>query len=172
MKQLMFQRLVLGWCCIGFFSCMLVANATPISPPAVPQITQVIDASQRIPLPGNTNALVVNGKNLGAVADDYSMPHMQLLLQRSPPREQALEQFIDQLHDRTSPNFHQWLTASQFGALYGPAQQDIQTVPDWLQSNGFTVSTVYPSGMLVDFSGTAGQVEQAFDTQMAKFDVN
>jgi hypothetical protein len=157
---------------IALLFCLGIVSAKPVSPPAVPQITQAIDPSQRITLLGNTNEIVVNGKNLGAVADDYPMQHMQLLLQRSPAREQALEQFIDQLHDRTSPNFHQWLTASQFGALYGPAQQDIETVANWLQSNGFSVVTTYPSGTLIDFSGTAGQVKQAFGTELANFGVN
>ena len=172
MKQASFRRLAPVLSSIFLFVGLSTVSATPVSPPAVPLITRKIDASQRISLQGNTNALVMNGKNLGAVADDYPMQHMQLLLQRSSAREQALEQFIDQLHDRTSLNFHQWLTASEFGALYGSAHQDIKTVTDWLQSNGFTVSTVYPSGMLIDFSGTAGQVEQAFGTQMANFDVN
>ena len=155
-------------------STMLGSNvlAAPVSPPAVPQVTQAIDASQRVTLAGNTNPIVTSGTNLGAVAGTYPMAHMQLLLQRSAAREQALEQYIDQLHDASSPNFHQWLTAGQFGALYGPASQDIDTVVNWLTSNGFSIGVVYPSGMLIDFSGTAGQVQQTFGTAIANFDVD
>ena len=100
------------------------------------------------------------------------MDHMLLQLQRSPEREQALQNFIDQQHDSTSPNFHKWLTAAEFGRLYGPAPQDIETVVEWLRSSGFTVNTVYPSGMLIDFSGTAGQVLAAFHTEIHRLSVN
>ena len=94
------------------------------------------------------------------------MPHMLLQLQRSPEREQALGNFIDQQHDSSSPNFHRWLTAAQLGQLYGPARSDIEMVSEWLRSSGFTVNTVYPSGMLIDFSGTAAQVAAAFHTEI------
>src|SRR5262249_11898090 len=34
------------------------------------------------------------------------------------------------------------------------------------RSQGFQVNVVYPSGMLIDFSGTAGQVHRAFQAEM------
>ena len=98
----------------------------------------------------------------GAVADDFQMEHMLLQLQRPPEQEQALKQFIDQLHDPGSPNFHQWLTAQEFGERFGLAQEDLNAITTWLQSHGFQVNVVYPSGMVIDFSGSAGQVREAF----------
>ncbi len=89
-----------------------------------------------------------------------------LQLRRPPEREQALVQFIDQLHDRTSPNFHHWLTAEQFGAQFGPAASDIQQIIDWLQAQGFRVNVIYPNGITIDFSGTAGQIRTAFHTEI------
>jgi subtilase family serine protease len=172
MKQSRFRRIALVWSSAVLFVWLSASHATPVTPPAVPQVTETINAAQRVTLAGNTNPLVARGTNLGTVASNYPMAHMQLLLQRSPEREQALGQFIEQLHDKSSPSFHQWLTAAQFGTLYGPLQQDIDTVTNWLKSNGFTVGTVYPSGLLIDFSGTAGQVQQAFDTEIANFNVN
>ncbi len=100
------------------------------------------------------------------------MPHMLLQLQRSPQQQQALDQIIDNLHNPKSPSFHHWLSASEFGRLYGAAPQDIATLTAWLQSHGFVVNSVYPSGLLIDFSGTAGQVRQAFHTEIHSLDVN
>jgi subtilase family serine protease len=100
------------------------------------------------------------------------MQHMLLQLQRSPERELALENFIDRQHDSASLNFHKWLTADEFGQKYGPAPLDIETVSGWLRSSGFTVNTVYPSGMSIDFSGTAGQVAEAFRTEIHRLSVN
>ncbi len=40
------------------------------------------------------------------------------------------------------------------------------------QSHGLSVNVIYPSGMLIDFSGTAGLVDQAFHTPIHHLDVN
>jgi subtilase family serine protease len=91
---------------------------------------------------------------------------MFLQLRRFPEQERELDQFIDQLHDPTSPNFHHWLTAQDFGQRYGLAAEDLSTISGWLQSHGFAVNVVYPNGILIDFSGTAGQVRNAFHTEI------
>ena len=67
---------------------------------------------------------------------------------------------MKQLHDKNSPSFHHWLTAAEFGRTYGAAPEDLAAVTGWLTSQGFKVNVVYPSGLMIDFSGTAGQVRQ------------
>ena len=141
------------------------------SPPARVLIPRPIDAGKLYTLAGNTPSEANAQNDRGKVADAFAMDHMLLLLQRSPEREQALRSFIDRQHDSTSPNFHKWLTAVELGQLYGPAPRDIGTVTDWLRSSGFTVNTVYPSGMSIDFSGTAGHVLAAFHTEIHKLSV-
>ena len=45
------------------------------------------------------------------------------------PREaEALEALIRELHDPQSPNYHHWLSASEFGARFAPAASDIAAV--------------------------------------------
>ena len=46
------------------------------------------------------------------------------------------------------------------------------TVTDWLTQHGFTVNTVYPNGMAIEFSGTAGQIRSAFHTEIHNLSVN
>jgi hypothetical protein len=144
------------------FMCALAAQTAGNTPEARVLIAGPIDSSRLLTLAANTRSEANAQNDRGKVADSFAMPHMLLQLRRSPEQEQALKNFIDQQHDSSSPNFHQWLTAEQFGQIYGPAPQDIQTVSNWLRSNGFTINTVYPSGMLIDFSGTARQVLAAF----------
>src|SRR5580658_9591408 len=148
--------------------------------PRVPQneaqprarITQPIDESVLVTLPGNTrpeaNFKSANFKNndRGAVYDALSLDHILLQLKRAPEQEQEFEQLIGQLNDRTSPNFHQWLTADEIGQRFGVADQDIKTLTGWLESHGFHVNQVYPATMMIDFSGTAGQVKQTFHTEI------
>ena len=131
-----------------------------------------IDETRLHRLVGNTRSQANPSNDRGLVPDILAMPHMLLQLQRSPQQQQALDQVIDNLHNPKSPSFHRWLSASEFGRLYGAAPQDIATLTAWLQSHGFMVNSVYPSGLLIDFSGTAGQVRQTFHTEIHNLDVN
>jgi subtilase family serine protease len=91
---------------------------------------------------------------------------MMLQLRRPAAQEQALQTLIEQLHDPQSPNYHQWFSAAEIGAQFGPAASDVRTITGWLQQQGFTVNTVYPNGMVIAYSGTAGQVRAAFHTEI------
>ncbi len=162
------------YCCgvTSGLTCILLAQIPRNAPPARVLITRPIDSSRLRTLGGNTRPEANAQNDRGKVPDSFAMPHMLLQLRRSPEREQALRAFIDQQHDSSSPNFHQWLTADQMGQAYGPAPRDIEMVSNWLESNGFTVNSIYPSGMLIDFSGTAGQVQAAFHTEIHKLSIN
>ncbi len=168
-------RLARVLCCGALapgLSSLLVAQSQRSAPPARILINRPIDAARVFPLPGNTRGEANAHNDRGSVANTFTMEHMLLQLRRSPERELALRAFIDQQHDSSSPNFHKWLTPAQFGEMFGPSQPDIDKVTDWLQSNGFTVNTVYPSGMVIDFSGTAGQVAAAFHTEIHHLSVD
>jgi subtilase family serine protease len=129
-------------------------------------ITAPIDDNARITLVGNTRPEAKAANDRGAVPDGYALEHMQLLLRRSPEQEQALEQFIEGLNNPKSENYKQWLTAQEFGDRYGLAKEDIATITHWLESYGFKVNVTYANGVDLDFSGTAGQVRQAFQTEI------
>jgi subtilase family serine protease len=135
-----------------------------------PLIREAIDETRLQRLAGNTRPEVRTAADSGAVADTLAMDHMLLQLQRSSAQEQAAQIFVRQLHDPQSPNFHKWITAAQYAQSFGLAQQDIDTVTAWLQSHGFTVNAVYPNGLTIDFSGTAGQVARAFHTSIHYLD--
>ena len=107
----------------------------------------------------------------GRVADDFRMEHMLLLLKRPPELEQEFEQYIESLTDKSSPNFHHWLMPTEQGQKYGLAQADLDVMTGWLGSHGFTVGYVYPNRMVIDFSGTAGEIREAFHTEIHHLDV-
>ncbi|HTC01815.1 MAG TPA: protease pro-enzyme activation domain-containing protein, partial [Xanthobacteraceae bacterium] len=150
-----------------------LAVAQKAATPAQPLITQSINDSDLVTLAGNTRPEAKNpGNDRGPVADDMPMPHMMLQLRRPAALEQAFETLIDQLHDPKSPNYHHWLTATETGARFGPAASDIATVTAWLGQRGFAVNLVYPNAMVIDFSGTAGQVRGAFHTDIHRLSIN
>ncbi|HEV2194949.1 MAG TPA: protease pro-enzyme activation domain-containing protein [Candidatus Acidoferrum sp.] len=140
---------------------------------AVPaRITQAIDETQLVRLKGNVHPLARPEFDQGPVSDATPMKRMMLLLHRSQEQEAALQEFMAEQMSNESPNFHKWLTPQQFGAQYGPADADVQTVTSWLSSLGFTAIRVAPGRNIIEFSGDVGQVRSAFHTEIHKFLVN
>jgi len=84
------------------------------------------------------------------------MDRMQLVLTRNSRQASTLKALLDAQQDKSSPNYHKWLTPEQFGEQFGPADQDVQLVESWLQSHGFQVNQVAKGKTVIEFSGTAG----------------
>ena len=134
-------------------------------------ITQSVDESKLVTLGGNTRPEARTKYDRGRVADSLLMEHLQLLLRRSPEQERELDKFLDDLHDSSSPAFHHWLTAKEFGERFGVADPDRETVKNWLRSHGLRLNVDYTNNVLIDFSGTAGQVREAFHTEIHNLNV-
>ncbi len=133
-----------------------------------PLITQSVDESQLTTLTGNTHPLARPEFDLGAAPATLPMKRMLLVLKRSPDQETALRKLLDDQQDKSSPNYHKWLSPEQYGQQYGPTDADLQTVTSWLQSHGFEVGTTQGRTVL-EFSGSASLVEEAFHTTIHKY---
>src|SRR5580658_4229800 len=103
------------------------------------RITQAVDESSLTRLGGNTYPLARAEFDRGAADPDMPLHRMLLVLKRSPEQETALQQLLLKLQDKSSSNYHKWLTPEQFGQQFGPAEQDLQIVTSWLASHGFQV---------------------------------
>jgi subtilase family serine protease len=135
-------------------------------------ITQAVDERRLMALRGNTRPEATAANDRGRVADELPMEHMLLALRRAPETEQALEALIERQHDPASSDFHHWLTPAEFGAQYGPAPEDLDAIAGWLRGHGFRVDVIYDAGTSIDFSGTAGEVREAFHTEIHHLEVN
>ena len=100
------------------------------------------------------------------------MQRMLLVLTRGSQQEATLQNLLREQQDPASTTYHQWLTPQQFGERFGAASQDVQTVSSWLQSHGFQIDRISNGRSIIEFSGTAGQVQQAFHTEIHKYVVN
>ncbi|MGA2134380.1 MAG: protease pro-enzyme activation domain-containing protein, partial [Bryobacteraceae bacterium] len=134
-------------------------------------ITSKIDETQLVRLRGNTRPEANPKFDRGRVDDSFPMPHLMLQLKRAPQLEQEFAQFTESLTDKNSPNFRHWMLAFEQGEKYGVAQEDIDTITQWLESHGFTVDGVQPNKMVMEFSGTAGQIREAFHTEIHYLEV-
>jgi subtilase family serine protease len=93
------------------------------------------------------------------------------LLRRSPEREAALQDFLEDAHRPGKASFHKWLRPEEFGKRFGPGDSEIGVVASWLQKHGFTVARVTKGKTAIEFSGTAGQVRDAFGTEIHAYAV-
>ncbi len=162
----------------AFFGALLSAPAlaqdAAIAGLPLPQtrITQAIDESQLTRLKGNTHPLARPQNDLGTAPATLPMERMLLVLKRGDDQEHALRTLLDDQQDKFSPNYHKWLTPEQFGKSFGPSDADMQTIVGWLQSHGFQVSAPSKGRTVIEFSGSASQVQEAFHTTIHKYLVN
>jgi hypothetical protein len=140
---------------------------------AVPsRIVETVDDTQTVRLHGNVHPMTRAAVDQGALADSQPMTRMMLLLQRSAGQEQSLRQLLDAQQTKGSGSYHGWLTPAQFGTQYGPSDADVQAVTDWLTRQGFQGLKVAAGRTVIEFSGNAGQVRNAFHTEIHRYMVN
>jgi subtilase family serine protease len=84
----------------------------------------------------------------------------------------ALDALVQQIYDKGSPNYHQWLTISQFRAQFAPTAQDVTAVREFLASHNLTVTSVGPNNHFVVARGTVADAQQAFNTQINRMMVS
>jgi subtilase family serine protease len=143
------------------------------SPASVPsRVTESPDDNVLTTLKGNLHSLAKARYDQGRVSDNLPMEHIIMLLQRSPEQETMLTAVIDGMHNRRSPLYHHWLSAKQFGQHFGPSDSDIAVVLTWLQGHGFKIDQVTAGKTAILFSGTAGEVRNAFHTEIHNLNVN
>jgi hypothetical protein len=134
-------------------------------------ITQKIDESKLVRLEGNTRPEVHYARDLGAVSDSLPLSHMYLQMKMSAAQEADADALIARLHNPSSAEFHQWLSLAEIENRFGPAEEDIHAVTAWLESHGFTVNAVYRANGVIDFTGPASAIREAFHTEIHNIDV-
>jgi hypothetical protein len=146
--------------------------SVPLSAQSAARISQPIDSNSLLRVSGSTHPLATAANDLGRAAADLPLERMLLVLKPSAEQQAAMAKLIDDLHNPDSARYHQWLMPEEFGAKFGPADEDVAKVTGWLQQQGFRVSAVGRGKQYIEFSGSARQVENAFHTEMHNYLVN
>jgi subtilase family serine protease len=131
-----------------------------------------IDSSQKILLPGNVQPLAKPEYDQGTVEPTLPFSSVTLVMAPSPSQQAALDQLLAEQQNRNSPNYHKWLTPEQYAQRFGLSQNDMNKVGLWLQSQGLTVLRVARGRNAVVFSGTAAQIQSAFNTEIHRYSIN
>ena len=153
-------------------ACLFVIASPLLAQQAPVLVTQTVNNSVRTVLPNNVHPLARPEFDQGEAPADLVLHRLMLVLKRSDQQETTLRRLIENQQYKKSPSYQQWLTPVEFGAQFGPADSDIAAVTNWLQASGFQVSRVSNGRTVIEFSGTAGQVKQAFGTAIHKYVVN
>ncbi len=91
---------------------------------------------------------------------------LRLVIALKPPHLEAEEEFISQLQDSNSPQFHQYLSQQEWDARFAPAAQDEQAVVDWAESQGLRVTQRYSGRLLVDVEAPVSVIEKALNVSL------
>jgi subtilase family serine protease len=166
------NKLSLELFAVFVFSSLAALSVGAQTPTVQSRITAPMDETKLTLLSGNTHPLARLQFDRGLAPASLPMDGMLLVLKRSPAQQAALEQLIAEQQDHASPNYHKWLTPVEFGQQFGPSDQDIQTITSWLESHGFRVGNVTNGRTVIEFSGTAGQVQEALHTSIHQYVVN
>ena len=155
---------VCGW--IAAFA--LAATASAAQTPA-PRIRSEISNAAVSQLKSSQQPLGSPQFDAGRMPSDARLNGMSIVFNRSAAQEADLQALLTAQQDPSSPQYHQWLSPEQFASRFGMAQSDIDEVQTWLQQQGFSIDSVARGRTMIRFSGTVGQVEQAFQTEMHYF---
>jgi pseudomonalisin len=146
--------LVYGWC--TFALAQAPAN----------RVTGPIDDTRVTTLLGNVHPMARAEFDQGVVNAETPLQRMVFQLEPSIGQQAALDALVEAQHDPQSPLYHQWLKPDEYGARFGASVQDLARITGWLAGHGFTVNEIPISNRQLIFSGTAGQVEDTFHTEI------
>jgi subtilase family serine protease len=156
---------------LGLFS-SICALAVPAGLAQTNRIAGRIDNSRTVRLQGRVHPQANAANDRGAVEPSFAVPGITLLLRSSAAQQGDLDQLLAQQQDPASPDFHQWLTPEQYADRFGATNDEVAQIVAWGQSQGLQVTTVARSRMFISFSATADQVQNAFHTQIHRYNVN
>ncbi len=152
---------------LGALACLAAAGAQAATGSAL--VTARVSEASLTTLSRSTPSALATATDTGPLASSHALEHLQLALKRPADKQAALDALVLAQTTKGSQAYHRWLTPAELRDQYGPDAADIATTVAWLQSHGLVVNKVSPTGMSIDFSGTAGSVGAAFHTTLHSY---
>src|SRR5207253_2662130 len=85
---------------------------------------------------------------------------------RNQPQLGAL---LKSLYTPGDPLYHHYLTPQQFAANFGPTQADYAALIAYAKQMGLTIADTHSNRALLDVTGTAQQIENAFHLHLNNY---
>lgn len=154
--------------------CAAVILSTSLSYAATPQdrITGDLVNGPKVSLTGNVHSLARRENDLGRVDSNRVIEGVSLNFRLSTAQQADLDQFLKELADPSSPNYHKYLTPSQFAQRFGMSSNDVNKIASWVESQGFTNIRIAKNHNRISFDGTVEQIESVFGLEMHHYLAN
>jgi subtilase family serine protease len=105
-------------------------------------------------------------RSVGRLPAAQSMRLHVVLPLRDPA---ALDDFLRELYNPSSPSYRHFLTVPEFTARFGPSQDDYDAVLRFATAHGFAVVGGSRDGMDVQLIGSVATIERAFHVTMGVY---
>src|SRR5580700_10749705 len=128
-----------------------------------------IDDTRTVVLKGSVHPKAQSQYDQGPVDPALKIGYITLMLKPSASQQAQLERLLEEQQDRSSPNYHQWLTPEQFANRFSLSQSDYTAIVSWIESHGLHVENVAHARNWVAFSGAAQQVDRTFQTEIHRY---
>ena len=128
-----------------------------------------VEDTERVTLPGDAPPQALPAYETGTVEPGLRIDHILLLLKPDMVQQRALDALVQAQQDPGSDLYRHWLTPENYAAHFGVSDADIEQVASWLRRYGLQVDEVAASHRTLAFSGSAAQVEAAFQTPLRAY---
>lgn len=122
-------------------------------------------AENLVALAANHPDAAVDLASTGNAAPPYQPLRMEVYLK---PRNQAqFERLLQDQQNPASPRYHKWLTPTEYDQQFGPTDDDVAQVTQWLTKQGFTVTFSSAHEGRITFDGIVATAQTAFNVSIA-----
>ena len=158
---------------LGFLALLITSLFSALVYAEAPdRIAGAIDSARGVALAKSLHPKAQAQYDQGAVEPSFELSYITLTTTPSAAQQKALNRLLAQQQDPASPNYHRWLTPAEYADRFGLSRADISRITTWLKSEGFTILGVGGGRNTVIFSGTALQVQNAFKTEIHRYNVD
>ena len=122
-------------------------------------VVHAAPTSQPVPFRGTLPKAIAQSKLVGPADTNQTI---SLSIGLKLRNADVLNNYVKDISNPKSVNFHRYLTASQFESAFAPSLSTYADMLQYLQKSGFSITQTYKHRMLIVFSGSVGLTEQVF----------
>jgi subtilase family serine protease len=125
-------------------------------------------AESRFTLTHHVPEAVAHGQAL-RIGDLPGSQQMTLAISLPLRNEAELHELLQQIYDPHSPEFHQYLSVSQFTERFGPTWADHDATVNFVVSHGLAATATRANRLVIDVEGSVANIEKAFHVTMGEY---
>jgi uncharacterized protein (TIGR03437 family) len=133
------------------------------------RITKPVNDRERIILSGHIRRKARPENDAGRVSPSLKLPYVTLTLAQSESQQAELDKLLSEQQTPGSPNYHHWLTPDEYAQRFGAGKDDLNKIAQWLRSQGLAVASIARGRNWIAVSGSAAQIEAAFQTEIHEY---